>query len=179
MSTNNKRDMEASEDDDEFEEDYIDGSSLHDALLRKIGMLRQRCVENERLIKRLKMELRLSKSHAKKTKHQKRINYDWDGKEANFADSVLSFVREYLFPHFKFLKDGWMEYDKGQDSFSTFVQRKVQIPEKTEYTDQWERVICPTIQAKYVTIRCNLNNEIQRTYKSKCIQMRMVLFQHY
>jgi hypothetical protein len=27
MSTNNKMDMEASEDDDEFEEDYNDGSS--------------------------------------------------------------------------------------------------------------------------------------------------------
>ncbi len=65
-----------------------------------------------------------------------------------------------------------MEYDKGQDSFSTFVQGKVQIPEEVEYKDQLERVICPTIQAKYVTIRCNLNNEIQRTYKSKWIQMR-------
>jgi hypothetical protein len=57
-----------------------------------------------------------------------------------------------------------MEYDKGQDTFSTFVQGKVQIPEGAEYKDQWEKVICPTIQAKYVTIRCNLNNEIRRTY---------------
>ena len=65
MSTNNKRDMEAFEDDDEFEEDYKDGSSLHATLLRKIGMLCQRSVENERLIKRLKMELKLSKSHAR------------------------------------------------------------------------------------------------------------------
>jgi hypothetical protein len=84
MSTNNKRDMEASEDFDEFEEDFKDGSSLHDALLRKIGMLCQRCIENERLIKRLKMELRLSKSHARQTKYQIRIDYDWDGEEANF-----------------------------------------------------------------------------------------------
>jgi hypothetical protein len=80
-------------------------------------MLCQRCVENERLIKRLKMELRLSKSTARQTKHQIRIDYDWDGKDANFADSVSSFDKEYLFPRFKFLKDGWMDYDKGQDSF--------------------------------------------------------------
>jgi hypothetical protein len=93
MSTKNKRDMEAFEDDDEFEEDYKDGSSLHDSLLRKIGMLCQRCVENERLIKRVKIELRLSKSAARQTKHQITINYDWDGKEANFSDSVLSFVK--------------------------------------------------------------------------------------
>jgi hypothetical protein len=132
MSTNNKRDMEAFGDDDEFEEDYKDGSSSHDALLRKIGMLCQRCIQNERLIKRLKMELKLSKSTARQTKRQIRINYDWDGEEANFADSVLSFVKEYVFPGFKFLKDGWMDYDKGQDSFFTFVQGKVQIHEGAE-----------------------------------------------
>jgi hypothetical protein len=177
MSTNNKRDMEAfQEDDDEFEEDYKDRISLNDTLLRKIWMLHQRCVENERLIKRLKMEMRLSKSTPRQTKHQIRNNCDWDGKEANFANSVLSFAKEYLFPHFKFLKDGWMNYDEGQDSFSTFVQGKVQIPEGADYKDQWERVICPTIQAKYVSIRCNLNNEIRRTYKSKFIQLRTMLF---
>ncbi len=135
--------MEAfQEDDDEFEEDYKDGSSSNDTLLRKIGMLRQRCVENERLIKRLKMELRLSKSTARQTKRQIWNDYDWNGEEANFADSVLSFAKEYLFPSFKFLKDGWMDYDKGQDSFSTFVHGKVQIPEGAEYKDQLERVIC-------------------------------------
>ncbi len=123
-------------------------------------MLCQRCFENKRTINRVKMELRLSKSHARQTKRQIRIHYNWGGREANFADSVLSFVKEYLFPRFKFLKDRWMEYDIGQDSFLTFVQGKVKIPEGVEYKDQWERVICPTIQAKYVTIRCNLNNEI-------------------
>jgi hypothetical protein len=125
------------------------------------------------------MELRLSKSHARQKQRQIRIDYDWDGKEANFADSVLSFVKEYLFPRFMFLKDGWMEYDEVQDRFLKFLQGKVKVPEGAEYRDHWERVIRPTIQAKYVTIRCNLNNEIQRTYKSKCIQMRTMLFQHY
>ena len=125
------------------------------------------------------MELRLSKSHARQTKHQIRIDYDWDDEEADFADSVLSFVKEYLFPHYKFLKDGWVEYDDGPESLSMFVQGKVKIPEGVEYKDQWERVISPTIQAKYVTIMCNLMNEIQKTYKSKCIQMRTKFFQHY
>ncbi len=91
------------EDDDEFEEDYKDRSSSNDTLLRKIGMLCQRCIENERLIERLKMELRLSKSTARQTKRRIRNDYDWDGKEATFADSVSSFSKEYLFPCFKFL----------------------------------------------------------------------------
>jgi hypothetical protein len=68
MSSNKKRDMEASDDDDEYDEDYKDNSRTHDALLRKIGMLCQRCIENKRIIKRLKTDLRLSKSHARQTK---------------------------------------------------------------------------------------------------------------
>jgi hypothetical protein len=95
MSTNNKRDMGPfQEDDDEFEEDYKDGSSSNGTLQRKIGMLCQRCIENERLIKRLKMELRLSKSTARQMKCQIRNDYNWDGEEASFADSVSSFSKE-------------------------------------------------------------------------------------
>ena len=109
------------------------------------------------------MELRLSKSHARQTKCQIRINYDWDGKEANFANSVLSFVKEYLFPRYNILKDSWMEYDNGPESLLTFVQGKVKIPEGVDYKDQCERVIRPAIYTKYATIRCNLNNEIQKT----------------
>ncbi len=46
-----------SENDGEYDEDYKDEGRSHDALLRKIGMLCQRCIENKRIIKRLKMEL--------------------------------------------------------------------------------------------------------------------------
>jgi hypothetical protein len=55
------------------------------------------------------MELRLSKYTARQMKRQIRNDYDWDGEEANFADSVLSFAKEYLFPRFKFRRmDGWI-----------------------------------------------------------------------
>jgi hypothetical protein len=165
MSSNKNRDMVASDDDDEYDEEYKDEGGLDEDPLRKIGMLCQKCIEYKRIIKRLKMDLRLSKSHARQTKCHIRINYDWNGNEANFADLVSSFLKEYLFPHYKFLKDGWMEYDDGPESLSLFVQGKVKIPEGAEYKDQWERVICPTIYTKYVTIRCNLNNEIQKTYE--------------
>jgi hypothetical protein len=99
-------------------------------------MLCQRCVEYKRIVKRLKMELILLKSHARQTIRQIWINYNWDGEEANFADSVSSFVEEYLLPLYKFLKDGWMVYDDRLESLSTFVQGKVKIPEGAEYKDQ-------------------------------------------
>jgi hypothetical protein len=85
-------------------------------------MLCKKCIEYKRTIKRLKRDLGLSKSHAWQTKYWIRINYNWDGKEANFADSVSSFVKEYLFLHYKFLKDRWMEYDNGPESLLVFVQ---------------------------------------------------------
>ena len=59
--------MEASDDDDEYDEDYEDQGRSHDALLKKIRMLCQRCVEYKSIINRLKMNLRLSKSHARQT----------------------------------------------------------------------------------------------------------------
>jgi hypothetical protein len=55
-------------------------------------------------------------------------------------------------------------------------RERKKIPKGADYKDQWERVICPTIHTKYVTRRCNLNNEIQKTYKSKCKQMRTIFF---
>ncbi len=46
--------MEASDDDNEYDVDYKDKGRFHDALLRKMGLLHQVCVENERIIKRLR-----------------------------------------------------------------------------------------------------------------------------
>jgi hypothetical protein len=77
--------------------------------------------------------------------------------------------KNYLFPRYKFLKKGWMEFSRKSDSLSEFAVRKMEssISSSSEYRDLWERVICPTIRNKYVTIRCNLTNEIRATYKGK------------
>ncbi len=94
--------METSDDDNEYGEDYGDKGRLHDALLRKIRMLCQKCVEYKRIVKRLKMDLRLLKSHVRQTKHQIRILYNWDGKKANFTDSVSVLLRNICFQVIRF-----------------------------------------------------------------------------
>ncbi len=86
-----------SDDGNEYDDDYEDEGRLDDELLRKIGMLCQKCIEYESIIKRLRMDLRLLKSHARQTKHQIRIDYDWDGKEADFADWLSTFVKNICF----------------------------------------------------------------------------------
>ena len=80
---------------------------------------------------------------------------------------MSNWVKTYLFPRYKFLNDGWMAYDKKGESLSSFVQRKMNMDNEDDYQDLWERVISPTIQQKYVTIRCNLNNDVRKAYKSE------------
>ena len=122
----------------------------------------------ESTVKALQCEIRLLKSsNARKTKRQLRVDYDWDGENANLSDKVSNWVKTYLFPRYKFLKDGWMAYDNEHDSLLSFVQRKMNMEEEDDFQGLWERVISPTIQQKYVTVRCNLTNEVRKAYKSK------------
>ena len=58
-----------------------------------------------------------------------------------------------------------MEHSDKNESLSSFVRRKMKIEQVDDFMGLWERAICPTIQMKYVTIRCNLNNEVQKAYK--------------
>jgi hypothetical protein len=51
MSSNKKRNIAASDDVDEYDEDYEDESRSDDDLLRKIWMFLQQCVEYKRIIK--------------------------------------------------------------------------------------------------------------------------------
>ena len=54
-----------------------------------------------------------------------RIDYEWDGEETNLSDKVPNWVKMYLFPWYKFLKDGWMEYREEDDSLSSFTQERL------------------------------------------------------
>jgi len=118
-------------------------------------------------IEKIEDQLRKYKQSERQTKRQIRIDYEWDGEEANLSDKVSNWVKVYLFARYKFLKDGWMEYSEDDTSLSSFVRIKLRMENDSNYMGQWNRVICPTIQMKYVTIRCNLNNEVRKAYKCK------------
>ena len=94
-----------------------------------------------------------------------REDYQWDRDDAILADKASDWVKYYLFPRYKFLKKGWMDYSEKADSLSSFVKKKIgaRIPISSEYRDLWDRVICQGIGMEYVTIRCNLANDIRAT----------------
>ena len=147
------------EDDDDGEYDN-GGNNTRGRDRTENDLLRVQCHELEKVVKSLRMEIRMKKSLFWQTKRQIRIDYEWDGEEANLSDKVSEWVKAYLFPQYKFLKEGWMEYSDKNESLSLFVQRKMKKEQVDDFMGLWERVICPTIQMKYVTIRCNLNNEV-------------------
>ncbi len=89
------------------------------------------------------------------------------------ADKVTTFSRDYMFPCYKFLKEGWQDYDPTYEkSLSYFVGRKMadtyrsmRIPTiGKEFEDQWERVYVPVIGLKYQNMKCNLGNNVQAQY---------------
>ncbi len=117
------------------------------------------CEYREREIKKLKLEITKLKSQGCTTKQKLREDYQWDGDDAILADKVSDWVKTYLFPRYKFLKKGWMDYSEKDDSLLSFFLRKntSSIPMPSDYSDLWDRVI----------IRYNLAHDIQATYKGK------------
>ncbi len=140
----------------------------------RIRDLKDDVKELEAVNKRLKEELKNYKKKAcYSSKGDIRYSNGWMGDEAILADKVTKFSRDYMFPRYKFLKEGWQDYDPtNEKSLSYFVGRKMadtyrsmRIPTiGREFKDQWERVYVPVIGLKYQNMRCNLENDVQAQY---------------
>ena len=129
--------------------------------------------EKERTIKKLEDEVHSLRNKSRPNKKDLRESMKWSGEEINFADSVNTFVREFLFPRYKFLRVGWQKYEPDKrSSLSAMCLRKLSIPEGSDTEDIWERVIVPSIQMKYVNIKGNMNNDLKKIY----ISMSVILF---
>jgi hypothetical protein len=78
---------------------------------KRIRELEDKIYELEENNKKLKAELKASrKSNSRSTKRVIRNANDWLCEEANLADKVMKFCKDFLFPRYKFLKDGWKSY---------------------------------------------------------------------
>jgi hypothetical protein len=62
--------------------------------------------EKEQTIKKLQEEIDCTKNKSKPSKKTLRQIMKWSGEEINFSKSVNTFVRVFLFPRYKFLKEG-------------------------------------------------------------------------
>jgi len=120
----------------------------------------------EQTVKDLRSDLSklVVKAHTKKELREK---YAWEGEESTYADMVIKFCKEWLFPRFQFLTKDWMEYSESRKSLSTLVLRYCPIPVEFDWKDLWDRVYAPTIAKKYADMRCNINNEVCKAFGGK------------
>ncbi len=72
--------------------------------------------ERKRTIKRLQTELNLMKNKSRMNKKTLQESIRWSGEEINFADSINTFVRVFLFPRYKFLREGWQDYQLDKEN---------------------------------------------------------------
>ena len=105
--------------------------------------------EKERKIKKLQTELDYMKNKSRPNKKSLREIMRWSVEEINFSDSVNTFVRVFLFPRYKFLREGWQNFQPDKkNSLSSMCLRRLSLPEGSDKEEIWERVIVPSIQMK-------------------------------
>ncbi len=124
--------------------------------------------------KQLKGELKFAKKKYRcSSKEDIRTCNEWTFDEANLANKIKDFSRDVMFPHYKFLKEGWQDYKpSNKKSLSYFVGQKMAdtyqnmriLTSGREFKDQWERVYVPVIEKKYQNMRNNIGNNIRETY---------------
>jgi hypothetical protein len=120
--------------------------------------------------KKLKAEFKVSKkSNSHSTKGDIRNANNWTGEEANLSNKITEFCKDYPFPRYKFLKDGWQTYDPERDkSFCCFFGKNMANTYKNirivttgmQFEDEWDRIYVPALGLKYTHMRCNLGSNI-------------------
>jgi hypothetical protein len=73
--------------------------------------------------KQLKVELKFSKKKYRRlSKEDIRTYNEWTIDEGNLANKINNFSRDAMFPHYKFLIEGWQDYEPSNEkSLSYFV----------------------------------------------------------
>ncbi len=115
------------------------------------------------------LELEISKSKMANQHNKRKVwdEYQLTGEEANFAKTVNHFYKNFLFPRYKFLKDGWQDVlPERPTSLYSLCMQKLKFPKGADKRDIWERVIVSSIRMKYTNLKCNLNNDIKLIYLS-------------
>ena len=126
--------------------------------------------DKDKKIKALELELNMKKIKNQQNKKKVREDYQRTGEEINFSDTVNQFCKSFLFPKYKFLKEGWPDYwQERKNSLYLLRMQNLKIPEGAKEEDIWERVIVPLIRMNYINTKGNMNNDIKKIYESMTV----------
>jgi len=120
------------------------------------------------VLKRELRELAVWGPGRRSSKADLRKHYSLSEDDVLFSDQVMEFAQQYLFPRFKFPDKGWMNHDPSKKkSFSAFVKCHLQLRPGKQFAKEWDTIIAPAIVKKYTVMRCNINNDVHRTFMGK------------
>jgi hypothetical protein len=141
-----KASSESELDDEDNDSGKQRGSTISTKLMEKSKTdLVNIVLQQKKQIIDLQEKLDKSKIILNQSKKQVKIFQNWTGEETNYANSVTQFCKTFLFPRYKFLKDGWHEYNQNKSSLSSLVKRHFTMPKRSNYETLWERGVIPTI----------------------------------
>ncbi len=88
-----------------------------------IKELLKKIKENDNKIRLLELELSKLKVTSRMNKRKVQEELKWTGEETNFAETLNHFCWNFLFPQYKFLKNGRKEFlpDKKNSLYSVFT----------------------------------------------------------
>jgi hypothetical protein len=152
--------------------DYLQRDERQDkgCMEKKMRELEDKLYKLEENNKKLKAEFKVSKkSNSRSAKGDTRNANDWIGGAANLADKVMEFCKDFLFPRYMFLKNGWQSYEPEIDkSFHYSVRKNMANKCKnmriamtgSTFENNRDRIYVPTIGLKYTHIRCNFRSNV-------------------
>ncbi len=156
--------------------DIVSIAEIERRWAERLNQMKDLCEEYKKDNILPRSELRAAKGSRETIKRKMRVQLEWNGEEANLSENMANYCRTYLFPRFKFLKDKWDVFDpEHPKSLSNFVKKQIKIPERADYSDIWERVICLSIRLKYTNLRCNINSDVRNAYKSEYCEAVFVI----
>ena len=109
-----------------------DGANYVTLLENKLHELR-----NE--VRRLKSDNRGKKS----SKDELRRTYRWTEADLMFSDQVITFAKEYLFPRFKFLNKGWIQFETRKEKSFSYREAAPTNPPRQELCQRVGANYCP------------------------------------
>ncbi len=96
----------------------------------------------------------------------------WGNNDGANNEVVTQFCKSKLFPHYKFLHQGWLEYsidDTLSLCYKIFKTTEVPITVTTEVDKEfyWKTKILPIINKKLCKMRSNFNSAVKERYLSR------------
>ena len=119
-------------------------------------------------VRSLSSKLSAAKETKKYTIKQMQTFYEWSQGDLAYANMIMNYCKNFLFPRIKFFPKNWLVFDtQTRGTISQIIFHKFAAPEDMTEVDCWTRIVAPAVIKKYTNIRNNMNKDCRVAFESK------------